>query len=35
MDIVDKIKTVSTGTMGMHQDVPLEEVLITSTTIEE
>ena len=34
MDIVNKIKTVSTGTMGMHQDVPLEEVFITSTTIE-
>ncbi|MCZ4294953.1 peptidylprolyl isomerase [Vibrio sinaloensis] len=35
MDIVDKIKGVSTGSMGMHQDVPLEEVFITSTTIEE
>ncbi|EGA64522.1 peptidylprolyl isomerase [Vibrio brasiliensis] len=35
MDIVNKIKGVSTGSMGMHQDVPLEEVLITGTTIEE
>ncbi|WED22753.1 peptidylprolyl isomerase [Vibrio sp. JC009] len=35
MDIVNKIKGVSTGTMGMHQDVPLEEVVITGTTIEE
>ncbi|WP_117234303.1 peptidylprolyl isomerase [Vibrio maerlii] len=35
MDIVNKIKGVSTGTMGMHQDVPLEEVIITGTTIEE
>ncbi len=33
MDIVNKIKGVSTGTMGMHQDVPLEEVIITGTTI--
>jgi len=35
MDIVNKIKEVSTGSMGMHQDVPLEDVLITNTTIEE
>ena len=35
MDIVNKIKGVSTGSMGMHQDVPLEEVLITGTTIKE
>ncbi|MDG3087700.1 peptidylprolyl isomerase [Vibrio hannami] len=35
MEIVNKIKGVSTGTMGMHQDVPLEEVVITDTTIEE
>lgn len=35
MDIVNKIKGVSTGSMGMHQDVPLEEVVITGTTIEE
>ncbi len=35
MDIVNKIKGVSTGSLGMHQDVPLEEVVITSTTIHE
>ncbi len=35
MDIVNKIKGVSTGSYGMHQDVPLEDVVITSTTIEE
>lgn len=35
MDIVEKIKGVSTGSYGMHQDVPLEDVLITGTTIEE
>ncbi|EKO3418327.1 peptidylprolyl isomerase [Vibrio fluvialis] len=35
MDIVNKIKGVSTGSYGMHQDVPLDEVVITGTTIEE
>ncbi|MCG3728082.1 peptidylprolyl isomerase [Vibrio cincinnatiensis] len=35
MDIVNKIKGVSTGSYGMHQDVPLDEVVISSTTIEE
>ncbi|MGO1295788.1 MAG: peptidylprolyl isomerase [Vibrio sp.] len=35
MDVVNAIKGVSTGSMGMHQDVPLEEVVITGTTIEE
>ncbi|WP_417869505.1 peptidylprolyl isomerase [Vibrio furnissii] len=35
MDIVNKIKSVSTGSYGMHQDVPLDEVVITGTTIEE
>ncbi|AUV86537.1 peptidylprolyl isomerase [Vibrio campbellii] len=35
MDIVNKIKSVSTGSYGMHQDVPLEDVVITGTTIEE
>ncbi|KYN89388.1 peptidylprolyl isomerase [Vibrio cidicii] len=33
MDVVNKIKGVSTGSRGMHQDVPLEEVVITGTTI--
>ncbi len=35
MDVVNQIKAVDTGSMGMHQDVPLEEVVITGTTIEE
>lgn len=35
MEIVNKIKGVSTGSYGMHQDVPLDEVVITGTTIEE
>ncbi|OQQ02119.1 peptidylprolyl isomerase [Vibrio campbellii] len=35
MEIVNKIKGVSTGSYGMHQDVPLEDVMITGTTIEE
>lgn len=35
MDIVNKIKGVNTGSYGMHQDVPLEDVVITGTTIEE
>ncbi|HCE4629205.1 peptidylprolyl isomerase [Vibrio parahaemolyticus] len=35
MDVVNKIKGVSTGSYGMHQDVPLEDVLITGTTIAE
>ncbi|EIT7137625.1 peptidylprolyl isomerase [Vibrio parahaemolyticus] len=35
MDVVNKIKGVSTGSYGMHQDVPLEEVVITGTTIAE
>ncbi|HDM8141501.1 TPA: peptidylprolyl isomerase [Vibrio harveyi] len=35
MDIVNRIKGVSTGSYGMHQDVPLEDVMITGTTIEE
>ncbi|HGS5734551.1 peptidylprolyl isomerase [Vibrio parahaemolyticus] len=33
MDVVNKIKGVSTGSYGMHQDVPLEDVVITGTTI--
>ena len=28
MDVVDKIKAVSTGRSGMHQDVPKEDVVI-------
>jgi len=33
-DVVDKIKGVATGNFGfVHQDVPLEDVLITSVTV--
>lgn len=36
MDVVNKIKGVPTGNFGfVHQDVPLEEVLITSVTVSE
>ncbi|OCQ51530.1 Peptidyl-prolyl cis-trans isomerase B [Photorhabdus australis subsp. thailandensis] len=35
MDVVDKIKGVSTGRSGMHQDVPLEDVVIERVTISE
>ncbi|QQF76886.1 peptidyl-prolyl cis-trans isomerase [Histophilus somni] len=34
MDIVDKIKGVKTGNKSFHQDVPVEDVIITSVTIE-
>jgi len=35
MDVVNKIKGVATGNMGMHQDVPLEDVIIESAEIVE
>nr|WP_314263204.1 peptidylprolyl isomerase B [uncultured Moellerella sp.] len=35
MDVVDKIKGVSTGRSGMHQDVPREDVIIESVTVSE
>ena len=34
MDVVDKIAKVTTGTAGMHRDVPTEEIVIKSVTIE-
>ena len=34
MDIVEKIKNVATGRNGMHQDVPLEPVIIEKVTVE-
>lgn len=34
MDVVDKIKSVATGNKGMHQNVPLEPVVITKATLE-
>ncbi|NIH16194.1 peptidylprolyl isomerase B [Serratia symbiotica] len=35
MDVLDKIKGVKTGNSGMHQDVPLEDVVIKSVTVNE
>ncbi len=34
MDVVDKIKGVKTGNSGFHQDVPKEDVIITSVSVE-
>ncbi|OOF51299.1 peptidylprolyl isomerase [Rodentibacter trehalosifermentans] len=34
MDVVDKIKAVKTGNKGFHQDVPKEDVVINSVTVE-
>ncbi|PJG85703.1 peptidylprolyl isomerase [Conservatibacter flavescens] len=33
METVDKIRKVKTGNYGFHQDVPKEEVIITSVTV--
>lgn len=35
MDVVEKIKGVKTGNYGYHQDVPVEDVVITSVTVSE
>ena len=35
MDVVQKIEKVKTGSRGMHQDVPVELVMIQSMRIEE
>ena len=35
MDVVDVIKKVKTGNKGFHQDVPTEDVVIESVSIEE
>ncbi|KFK97511.1 MULTISPECIES: peptidylprolyl isomerase B [unclassified Serratia (in: enterobacteria)] len=35
LDVVDKIKSVKTGRSGMHQDVPVEDVVINSVTVSE
>ena len=32
-DVVDKIKGVKTGSKGMHQDVPVEDVVIERAEI--
>ncbi|EKF65754.1 peptidylprolyl isomerase B [Serratia sp. TSA_198.1] len=35
MDVVNTIKAVKTGRSGMHQDVPVEDVIVTSVTVGE
>lgn len=35
LDIVDKIRTVATGSSGMHKDVPVEPVLINKAEVVE
>lgn len=35
MDVVNKIKAVATTTRAGHQDVPVDDVIIESATIEE
>lgn len=35
MDVVDKIRQVKTGSAGFHQDVPVEDIVINSTSIAE
>lgn len=35
LDVIDKIKGVSTGSYGYHQDVPRDEVIINSVTVSE
>lgn len=35
MDVVDKIKTVATGSSGMYDDVPLRPILIKKATLEK
>lgn len=34
LDVVDAIKTVKTGRNGMHSDVPVEDIVINSVTVE-
>jgi peptidyl-prolyl cis-trans isomerase A (cyclophilin A) len=35
MDVVDKIRAVPTGNKGMHQNVPLEPVIIKKASLEK
>jgi peptidyl-prolyl cis-trans isomerase A (cyclophilin A) len=35
LDVVDKIKGVATGNKGMHQNVPVEPVVIKTATVEK
>ncbi|WP_372940729.1 peptidylprolyl isomerase [Shewanella sp.] len=34
LDVVEKIKAVATGNRGMHQDVPLEAVVINNVSVK-
>ena len=35
MDVIDEIRAVKTGMRGMHQDVPVDNILIESASIQE
>ena len=35
MDVVQKIEKVATGSRGMHQDVPTEDVVIEKVTVDD
>ncbi|RUO25189.1 peptidylprolyl isomerase [Aliidiomarina minuta] len=35
MDVVEEIKNVKTGSSGMHQDVPVEDVVLEKASIDE
>ncbi len=35
MDVVDKIKAVATATKGMHENVPVDEVIIEKVEVNE
>ena len=35
IDVVNKIKAVATGNVGMYQDVPLEAVIIENVSVKE
>lgn len=35
MDVVEKIKNVKTGSQGMHQDVPVDSVIIERVTVTD
>ncbi|WP_392560185.1 peptidylprolyl isomerase B [Orbus mooreae] len=34
LDVIDQIKAVKTGRNGMHADVPVEDIVIKSVTVE-
>jgi peptidyl-prolyl cis-trans isomerase A (cyclophilin A) len=35
MDVVDKIRKVSTGNKGMHRNVPEQPIIIKQATLEK